>query len=608
MKLPSWQVQDFSGGMVDVVEANLIPDNACVDVQNCTINQLGLLEKRNGQVVLSGDSLGGAIQGLHSFYYGDNLEYRKFIAVANGVVYKRDGAGWTSIKTGLNTSAPVMMATLVNYMVGFNGIDAPWKYDGTTVSALANAPVTGKCPVLHKEKLFVITDVDTVKWSDSFAPETWPAVNFWDFDKGDGDELTLLCPYARDLLVKKKHSINTLSGSSLDDFRVDKVEANYGAVGIRAAVEVNPYLYYINEDGVIKWNGITANNLIDNKIPLFWKNQINPTPSVLAKACIWYWDYKLWVALPGTGSSYNNVVLIYDLKTKSWWKYSGINAACFATYNDGTSVLPYIGSANDGYIIKIDDGYLDRTATISSYLISKEFDAKSGDLIKKVKKLFVTDVPVNILTTNQYSVETDTTGFTVYNGTTLTKDGTKYVYGSYSLKCACPGTNAACEGFYVNEPSFTGSASIIKGTVWLCGTADKVVNVRLWNQTAGTYSDDKFVTLKASEWTLVEVYLSTVTGAANIRLLVHGKDVGTTQEAFNIYGDGFILCVLPKVEYRIDGGPWVTPDEKKDWKNERRFKASEKFRKIQVRLTDNEISTRSAVSGFSIYYKPKRVK
>jgi len=294
-QLTSWSIVDFSGGLNNKLDDNLIADNQCTDVQNCIAVTVGRLQKRKGQTKLNAIALGGPIQGLHAYYYGGSLEYRKLIVVANGVSAYWNGAGFTDIKTGLSTTAQVLFTTCVNYMVAMDGVDLPWKWDGVTQSPLANAPATGKCPVLHKEKLFCVADMDTVRWSDSFAPESWPAVNVWKFDKGDGDELSALFVYGRELLACKKRSIFNLAGSSLDDFRSDRVESRHGVAGPRAGVVVEPYFYYISVDGIFRWDGLKSTDLTRDAIPQTWAN-VNKI--ALDRAIAGYVDGRLWFCVP----------------------------------------------------------------------------------------------------------------------------------------------------------------------------------------------------------------------------------------------------------------------------------------------------------------------
>jgi len=391
----SWSIADFSGGLNNKYADILIKENQCADVQNCLSLTVGKLQKRPGQAYLNAAAVGaGGVIGLYGYYYGSPTLNRKLIAVfSDGAAYYWNGSSFAGIgKTGLNTSAPTLFATCVNYMVGMNGVDAPWKYDGTTVSALANAPATGKVPVLHAEKLFCITDAGTIMWSDSFAPESWPGVNVEKFDVGDGDQLTALFSYGLNkLLVCKRRRIFYLVGTSLDDFRSACVEGKHGVVGPRAGIVIDPYFYYISDDGIFRWDDLKSVDLTSGTIPQTWAN-VNK--AALSGAVAGYnRAYNcLWFHVPEGASTVNNMVLVFDLTSQSWWVFRGISASCMVDYDDGNAMHVYTGHATQGYVVEQNIGLSDFGAAISSYWVGKQFDGGDPVRMKKFKKVFAVDV------------------------------------------------------------------------------------------------------------------------------------------------------------------------------------------------------------------------
>ena len=85
--LPEWKIKDFSGGMVDRVDDNLLPDNAAKDCSNVLCKYIGILEKRKGQQRLNDTVLpGGKIHGLYS-YYDDSPTLKKLLAVSGTSLY-----------------------------------------------------------------------------------------------------------------------------------------------------------------------------------------------------------------------------------------------------------------------------------------------------------------------------------------------------------------------------------------------------------------------------------------------------------------------------------------------------------------------------------------
>lgn len=397
-KPQEWSIRDFSGGLVDKLDDNELADNQSSDCQNVISTKIGSLTSVPGQIKLNSVALGGSIQGLHSYYYGAN---RKIVTAANGVPYYWDPVDEAfkiialpapDYPAGLNAAAMVHFATLINYMVAFNGIDKPWKWDGTTATVLANAPADGQYCVLFKEKLFTVpkSAPSTLKWSDSFAPETWPAVNYWDIAKGDGDIITALAPYLGELTIFKRYSIYSLRGTSIDDFVLDNTVPTIGCVGPRAVVQEGLYLYFVSDEGICLYNGAKVTNLSQAKIPVLW-SKINH--EYIHKAAAGRWGGLLWFALPENSNSFNNLVILYDPLTGAFWPRRNIEVSCFQEYNNGIQVLFYSGGSLDGYVRQQDAGNSDDGVAIDSYWIGKAFDMGQPEYQKKLKKILVSDGP-----------------------------------------------------------------------------------------------------------------------------------------------------------------------------------------------------------------------
>ncbi len=397
MSYAAWEIQDFSGGINEKVESHLLSNNQCASAVNAISPKQGRLQKRKGQAKLNAAAVGtGIVLGLHSYYYTDTNPVKKLIAVFNnGTMYYWNGTGFTSTgKTGLNATAQVQFATCVNYCVGMNGVNAPWKYDGTSVTNLNNAPATGKCPVLYGEKVFCIVDKDTIQWSDSFLPETWPGVNIsMDFEKGDGDELVAIHKYGGGLLICKKHSLFRLAGTSIENFRITKVEGIHGVAGMRAGVALEPYFYFISDGGIFRWDGLTATNILNPSgnspgLPDTWDG-VNK--AALGQSVAYYNKYydAIEFHVPyGTSQATNNLALVYCLKTGSWWKFDKKTVSCAVLFDNKL----YTGSAVSGYVIEQNAGYNDLGVAISADWQGPNFCGDSPMQIKKFHNAFAEDV------------------------------------------------------------------------------------------------------------------------------------------------------------------------------------------------------------------------
>jgi hypothetical protein len=143
------RITDFTQGYIDKIDDTELPAGSLKNCRNVISRQIGKLVSRGGQAKLNGTEMDSSnpVQGMHTFYSG-NLKY--LVAAVNGVVYAcTPPVGiMNQIKTGLDTVAPIMFVTVnvngVNQVVGFNGVDTPFKWDGTTVTDLCDYRVISR--------------------------------------------------------------------------------------------------------------------------------------------------------------------------------------------------------------------------------------------------------------------------------------------------------------------------------------------------------------------------------------------------------------------------------------------------------------------------------
>ena len=407
MPYKDFTVKDFSEGMVDKTEDNFnLPDGASPDCSNYISMYPGLLQKRPGQSRLNSVVLGGTCQGLHSYYYG-TTPTRRMVAAYNGKIaywdYDAGTPAFVEIATGLDTSALVKFENCINYMVYCNGVDPPRKWDGTTDSALANAPADAQFFCYHKEQLFCVDKSypNRLRWSNLINPEDWPGVNYWDISPGDGDEITNLVRLPDGLVIFKKYSTSVLYGSTLDDFQLVQVDSRVGCSGPFAACVDQGVIYFIAHDGIYaRTVSGAATNLTKDRIPRLWdtvnKEFLHLAAIVsfnnIVRACVLegndgydslsYWDTASYFLSTGLG------IYIYDNKV---WPQRGVFANCFTIYDSGPIKTLYSGNLIDEYVDIQDTGTDDWGQNIPYWWESWQFDYGTAEREKKCKKIFVED-------------------------------------------------------------------------------------------------------------------------------------------------------------------------------------------------------------------------
>ena len=142
-----YPVTDYTQGYIDKVDDTELPAGSLKDCRNMISRQIGKISARGGQKKLNSTELGSSnpVQELFPFYLGTT---KYLVAVVGGTVYccTPPSGIMTAINGGLDTTAPVMFVTAYvdgkNQLMAFNGVDTPWKWDGTGAGQVETTAVT----------------------------------------------------------------------------------------------------------------------------------------------------------------------------------------------------------------------------------------------------------------------------------------------------------------------------------------------------------------------------------------------------------------------------------------------------------------------------------
>lgn len=135
------------------------------------------IEKRGGYQKLDDDKVSGdnSITGLHRFYF--NVVSRQLLASSGEEVRFLDVGTWNLVKDGLVADAPVLFETwgAKDRVYMGNGVDAPFQWDGTTVSAITNLTETVIQFLAYQDRLLFISKSKPgeLGWSNALDDTKW---------------------------------------------------------------------------------------------------------------------------------------------------------------------------------------------------------------------------------------------------------------------------------------------------------------------------------------------------------------------------------------------------------------------------------------------------
>lgn len=226
----------------------------------------------------------------------------------------------TAIKTGLSASATEYNFAQSNDVLYYcNGQDAPRQWDGTTDSAVTNAPATSQFITFHKNRMWIVDTSNPTKifFSDLGDYTAWTSTNFiFAPAPKSGDPITGITVFQDNLVVFTRKTKYVLFGDDPGNFVLRQSSGKKGAVN-QAVIASDPnFIYFLADDGVYRYNG-SSDELMSDPVQTEVDNMADKTG---AAGVIHNNYYRLYYAV--TGSITNDSSIIWDTLNKFWLRDS----------------------------------------------------------------------------------------------------------------------------------------------------------------------------------------------------------------------------------------------------------------------------------------------
>lgn len=131
-------IRDFTAGIVDIIDDNLIPEGAAKDSDNFISRTIGKLSKRKGYKADHETPLSASkIQGLYPYY--NNAGVRRVIVANAGKIYAYNRETFTELATGRTDTTEQFISCIIDgkdSIIAFNGVDRPCIWDGESATAI----------------------------------------------------------------------------------------------------------------------------------------------------------------------------------------------------------------------------------------------------------------------------------------------------------------------------------------------------------------------------------------------------------------------------------------------------------------------------------------
>jgi len=392
---------DFSGGQNDKVVNHLMLDSEVRLAENCVLDEIGSLKKRQGYSQIGAQiTAGTVILGNYYFVDKDETHSQHIVVCADDAdtlvdAYYNDSGTWTKITgvTDWTNGKKVRFESFLDRVFFTNGYNAPKSWSGSgsaDTTDLSNAP-TCKYIRVYQDRIYLANEPASnpsrVYFSSvpSSGTVTWDTIDDWlDVNPEDGDTITGLAENSGRLLIFKNNAMFRWNGKSTD---ADPI-IDIGTSSQESVKTMNGITYFFNRYGVYAYDGGMP-YLISRKIQK-WIDGIDQTALEDVNAEVDGDHYCLAVGnVTVDGTNYKNVVLVYNIHLKGWtvWTLKNRARALEHYYSSGARLISF--GDDNGEVFKLNDGNSDNGEAIPVNIKTKYYDLQTAEEEKQFSEVYV---------------------------------------------------------------------------------------------------------------------------------------------------------------------------------------------------------------------------
>jgi len=293
----------------------------------------------------------------------------------------------TAIKTGLTASSKLRSAVWKDSILFTNGVDNPFKWDGTTVADIGGSPPKSHIIKIYASRAWLVdaANPNQVRYSDLENFDSWPALNVILVRDSDGDFITGLSPQSGGLVIFKNNSVQSLYGSNRQNFRLDDPFSwSVGAVGYDAVLDDG---IFMAKDNWYQFSLSNYENVPETHTP--YLDALTTTQKSAGFSAAQGSEGRYYF-LAGTD------IVVFDSKYRGATSWDDLNAQCFLVADsEGFAGDLLVGDATAGIVYKL-TGSDDAGTGIET--IVKTGYTDQGTEQDKVWRYFLPDIDIIVST------------------------------------------------------------------------------------------------------------------------------------------------------------------------------------------------------------------
>ena len=292
---------------------------------------------------------------------------------------------WISPLAAAEDAMPIYLAENASGEAVIDDNTAITYTTGITVVDIANAAITdidansappaGSLVRSFKDRLWVSGNPlapTQLHYSKVLTPDQFDGSDYLELDQDTGDRITGLGRLLNRMVVflRDGRIQITDSGNDAAPFFATVASRDSGSVGPQGHTEYEGIIPYISEHDIFLWDGGQALNIsspTDPERPSIqdtMRNNLNPARRGDACAMVYRLKDQLWFACSSSGSSRNDMILVFDFEGGAWSRYD-MDVDCLAQVEDGNDASLLYGGVR-GHLCRLDKGDYDGPVSLAA--------------------------------------------------------------------------------------------------------------------------------------------------------------------------------------------------------------------------------------------------
>lgn len=230
-----------------------------------------------------------------------------------------------------------------------------------------------------------------VVWSEIGEPEAVDPGFDVEIRTNDGDVITGMRTYNNTLIVTKRYSFFQIFGDNPADFIFQQISDQYGCLSNRAMVVYQNLIWFLDEKGVVQYDGSNF-TIKSNSVEPFFKAMNIDAARNNAVAIHAKFFNEVWFAIPINGSTVNNIILVFDYLTGAWTHYDGLSiSSLWMARGSLPGKVPMIGNYT-GAIFNFGSSLMGDNGNAITCMFDSSFITPTGKTIENMYRRFYLDV------------------------------------------------------------------------------------------------------------------------------------------------------------------------------------------------------------------------